>query len=285
MRIFLLLITFLGRAVSATAEPINEMCPVTPDEPAESWITTEHEGEMIGFCCKSCLRKFNANPEAYLANLNLQASDSTSATTHSETHSTTLSFTEAKPDADAHNHAMDHGATQTNTSGHGSDSDANDGHDYATDHGDSSERPLNAVVAYLGKFHILSIHLPIALLPLAAVFELLGLWRKNQRWIAIARTNFVIGALSALAAAALGWMAANGASYPGALSEVLEWHRWLGASVAFASTVGLIALVSTKLDCGWGIPMYRITAFTLAALVPLTAHFGGSLIYGTDYLF
>lgn len=273
------------RLTAAENEIINTMCPVTTDEPIDPYITTEYKGQTIGLCCKSCLRKFNANPEAYLANLNLKASDSASATTHTETHSTAINSAETKPDEDGHNHAMDHGATQPNTSGHSSDSDANDGHDHATDHGDPNGNQLNAAVAYLGKFHVLTVHLPIALLPLAAAFELLGLWRKNQKWIAIARTNFVIGALSALAAAALGWMAANGASYSGELSEVLEWHRWLGTSVAFASTVGLIALVSTKLDCEWGIPLYRITAFTLGALVPLTAHFGGSLIYGTDYLF
>ena len=48
---------------------MNTMCPVTPQDPAEDYLTVEIEGKTVGFCCKKCLRKFNADPEAYTEEL------------------------------------------------------------------------------------------------------------------------------------------------------------------------------------------------------------------------
>lgn len=56
-------------AATVFATPINEWCPVTPDEPAESHLTIEFEGQQIGFCCRACVRKFISNPDLYRSNL------------------------------------------------------------------------------------------------------------------------------------------------------------------------------------------------------------------------
>ena len=32
-------------------------------------VTTVHEGQEIKFCCKPCVKKFNANPQKYLSKL------------------------------------------------------------------------------------------------------------------------------------------------------------------------------------------------------------------------
>ncbi len=50
-------------------KPINTICPVT-DEEVDGDITVVYEGKTVALCCKSCLKKFNKNPEKYMKKLN-----------------------------------------------------------------------------------------------------------------------------------------------------------------------------------------------------------------------
>lgn len=253
------------------------MCPVTPEEPAESWYTTEYEGKTIGFCCKKCVRKFNADPEAYLANLDMQEAS------HVET--------EAMPTDDGHAHQEghntehDHGQNQTieDASSH-ADQDAG-GHDHATDHGSSDDTTSGRWLAIIGNFHVLIVHLPIALLPLAGLLEVMSLFFKSEKWRFAARLNFIAGASMAILAAVLGWIAANQSSYGGELAEILTWHRWLGVSVASIAAIGLLALLLARFKSPRALNVYRSLAFILIVLVPVAAHLGGTLIYGKNYPF
>lgn len=67
--LFLAGLAILLSTMQLLATPINERCPVTPEEPAESRLTVEFEGRTIGFCCRDCIRKFLDSPETYRANL------------------------------------------------------------------------------------------------------------------------------------------------------------------------------------------------------------------------
>ena len=51
----------------ALGPPINEMCPVMPEEPVDPEFTIRWEGRNIGLCCSTCRRKFLREPEKYLA--------------------------------------------------------------------------------------------------------------------------------------------------------------------------------------------------------------------------
>lgn len=255
------------------------MCPVTPEEPAEAWITAEYEGQIIGFCCKSCLRKFNSNPDYYLAELNVDTSPvggmdvPSHADNEGEEHPTVHQS--------EHEHGeSDHGEARASILEHESG-----GHDHATDHGADNAQAMSQAWALLGKLHVLIVHLPIALLPLAGILEMLSLWLKSPRWRFAARLNFVAGATMAIVAASLGWIAASQSHYSGELTETLSLHRWLGVSVAIISAAGLAALVAVKYKPSRSLIVYRTISFALVVLVPATAHLGGSLIYGKDYLF
>ncbi len=47
----------------------NAYCPVM-GEPVDPEVqTVEYKGKIIGFCCKSCIKKFKKDPEKYLKNL------------------------------------------------------------------------------------------------------------------------------------------------------------------------------------------------------------------------
>ncbi|WP_269522527.1 DUF2231 domain-containing protein [Coraliomargarita parva] len=255
-RILPLLFLLLG---SVSAQTINTMCPVTPDEAAESWITTTYQGQTIGFCCKSCLRKFNADPEAYLSNLGLGSPADTTANTTSDSETEGIDANATRPSATTNpDNTVDTAGTEPT-------------------------RP--PILVFLGKLHVLSVHLPIALLPLAGMLEILAILFKSRPLQFAARLNFLLGACFAVVAAGLGWIAASQSNYPGELADVLTWHRWLGMTVASLGLIGAVGMAVSRTSKAWGIYIYRTVALILLILVPVTAHFGGSLIYGIHYLF
>ncbi len=42
--------------------PVNDLCPIM-NKPVKTTITTVYKGETIGFCCKGCIKKWNAKEE------------------------------------------------------------------------------------------------------------------------------------------------------------------------------------------------------------------------------
>lgn len=131
--------------------------------------------------------------------------------------------------------------------------------------------PLLADLAlFFGRFHPLVVHLPIGILILAAVLEF---WPGDKARTAI-RVAWVLGALSAVAAAGLGWLLA--AESGG--GDTLFWHRWLGVGVAALAVGGVfLATKGGKLAKGYGL--------LTVALLGLAGHQGGNLTHGEDYLF
>lgn len=51
------------------AKPVNKMCPVMPDHKVDVEVTVTYKGKVVGLCCTACLKKWNANPGAYAANV------------------------------------------------------------------------------------------------------------------------------------------------------------------------------------------------------------------------
>ena len=47
----------------------NKVCPVMGEEVDSETPTEMYNGKVIGFCCKGCEKKFNADPEKYMKNL------------------------------------------------------------------------------------------------------------------------------------------------------------------------------------------------------------------------
>ena len=74
MKKHLVLITVAGFILTAasavhaatSAYPLK-VCIVTNDELGDDPVTANYKGRSILLCCKSCVRKFNANPEKYVA--------------------------------------------------------------------------------------------------------------------------------------------------------------------------------------------------------------------------
>jgi mono/diheme cytochrome c family protein len=142
--------------------------------------------------------------------------------------------------------------------------------------------PGTHLLGWLGKWHILIIHFPIALLTVAAAAEAWCLWRRlREPWPPV-RFCVALGAAAAACAAALGWLHADVGGFGASSPQVLTLHRWLGTTAA-AWALGTVLLSewdARRGQRGWA---FRAALWTGAALVGVAAHLGGSLVHGTEF--
>lgn len=127
---------------------------------------------------------------------------------------------------------------------------------------------------WIGRFHPIIVHFPIALLSVAPLAELLARVLRRPGLRGTATYCAALGAAAALPAALLGWLLAGQATHD---ADTLALHRWLGVGTAFAALAGL-ALMHRR-------PIWRLPVLlALAALVGVTGHLGGQLTFGPDWL-
>ena len=142
---------------------------------------------------------------------------------------------------------------------------------------DGSERA--AWVQFIGRFHPLAVHLPIALILLVPILELAGL---NSRFSYLRLSaGFVLGlaTLGATVAASLGWCLARSGGYSGSL---LTQHMWGGISLAAVCWACWI-LRSRSSEGRLGL-MYGVVLAAGVGLVAWTGYRGGQLSLGEDHL-
>src|SRR6516164_1195510 len=98
-------------------------------------------------------------------------------------------------------------------------------------------------VWFLGRFHVLFVHLPLGILTLAVVLEILSRFRLFKSLESAVAPAWIAGAISALVTVALGFMHATEESFED--MPAVEDHRWAG--VALAAAACLTALMRTRL--------------------------------------
>jgi uncharacterized membrane protein len=130
---------------------------------------------------------------------------------------------------------------------------------------------------FIGRFHPLAVHLPIALVLLIPIFELMG--RSACFSYLRLSTGFLLGlaTLAATAAAILGWCLARSGGYSGAL---VTQHMWGGILLAF--TCWLCWVLKTRLS--HPVPIFGVALTIAVALVAWTGYRGGQLALGADHL-
>jgi uncharacterized membrane protein len=134
----------------------------------------------------------------------------------------------------------------------------------------------------VGRLHPLLVHFPIGLVLIAAVAEVVAMTTGRWDWRAVAVGNVRAGAVFAIGAAIAGWCLA---SSPGMeTTSSLEWHRWLGTIAAVAVFGAALATAGGRGRSPLALWVYRITLFWAAALVAVTGHLGGLLVWGADFL-
>ncbi len=142
---------------------------------------------------------------------------------------------------------------------------------------------MHELIYFLGRFHVLFLHLPLGVLLLAVGMEVLARrarFRVDERSVLEPAMSLVwgFGALTAVATVVLGFMHA---SEPGFSGAGLDRHRWAGTALAFTAVLvwAWRADAPASFAKTWPAGMAAIVA-----LLVVTGHFGGVLTHGPDYL-
>jgi len=144
---------------------------------------------------------------------------------------------------------------------------------------DPTETIRYRTIKYAGKFHPVVVHFPIAFLLGAVFMQWVFVFSKKQQIPPIVSAMLWMGTLGAFGAATLGWAYAYDSMYFGDEDiELLKFHRWLGTGTAAAAVITLILKRFLKHPL-----ILAMLLSILAALVGASAHYGGTLTYGTDY--
>jgi len=146
-------------------------------------------------------------------------------------------------------------------------------------------RPLwQRALRWLGQFHPVTTHFPVALMFVAVLAEGLAWWTRRRSWLDTVRFLVVIAAIASVAAGALGWLNAYFSSYSKAPGALLWWHRWLGTgtSVWVAICAGLILIYKCE-EGSKERQQFRGALLLGAALVGISGFLGSALIYGLDH--
>lgn len=132
------------------------------------------------------------------------------------------------------------------------------------------------LVDWFGRLHPLVVHFPIAFFPAALITAIAG--RRRPSFAAPVQFLVVAGGIFAPIAAGAGWLAALG-SQP---ETVLDYHRWLGAAIAFAGAgLAVWAWRRPWEDRGGGM-ILALTAMTIA--IAVQGFLGASLTHGMEHM-
>jgi uncharacterized membrane protein len=134
-------------------------------------------------------------------------------------------------------------------------------------------------VYFLGRFHVLVLHLPIGMI--VALFVLEYLSRKDRYRYLEAASPYLWGAtaISALVTVLLGFMHYSEGSFTGASGEQ---HRFFGTITAVIATG--IAFLRVSSFASVYKPLFFPASLVLLVLVSITGHYGGNLTHGSTFL-
>ncbi len=139
-------------------------------------------------------------------------------------------------------------------------------------------------IYFLGRFHVLILHVPVGVLMLAVGLEVLARWPRlfsaeNRSPLEPAMPLvWGFGALAAIATVALGYMHA---SEPGFTGEGVTHHRWAGTALAFTA----VLIWAWRGDAPKSFAkIWPLGMLAVVTLLIVTGHYGGLLTHGPDYL-
>ena len=135
--------------------------------------------------------------------------------------------------------------------------------------------------AFVGRFHPLLVHFPIAFLLLAGALELLALRpRTGPPWLAARFPLLVVAALTAGVAATAGYLLGSSGGYGGATFDL---HLRLGIVVAIGALITALAAWRRQ-RTGSGDRVVRAALVLTLIVLAIAGHLGATLTHGEGYL-
>ena len=142
---------------------------------------------------------------------------------------------------------------------------------------------LEELMAFLGRFHPILVHLPIGILLIAFVMALLERFTKTNPYLPAIRLALFLGSMAAIGAAISGFLLSRQGGYD---SQVLIYHQGLGIAVAVCGILLYLLYREKNKITAWStkIDRFRIWFFlAVIILLAVTGHYGGTLTHGKGY--
>ena len=134
------------------------------------------------------------------------------------------------------------------------------------------------IFSFAGHMHPLLVHLPIGILLAGLLVQWLSRNGKNPALRPALMPIYLAGCLSAFLSCISGYILSLQDDYD---ISMLNIHQWMGISVAVISTVLFLGVRGLR----WFTPYKNVIAWMLFAALIYTAHLGGSLTHGSNFLF
>jgi uncharacterized membrane protein len=133
-------------------------------------------------------------------------------------------------------------------------------------------------ITFIGRFHPLWVHLPIGFLIIAVLLKGYVVLGKKPFLAEAVNFTLLVGTISALIAALLGFLLSRSGGYEG---DLLDIHLVAGWSTVLISG---IAFWLNKNEHRFSKKLNYSVLGSLIIVLSITGHFGGSLTHGEDYL-
>lgn len=135
------------------------------------------------------------------------------------------------------------------------------------------------LIYFLGRFHVLVLHIPLGIIIAIFALELLARKEKFRHLQAASPFLWWAAAISGIVTVILGYMhfAEGGFVGPSAAQ-----HRTFGTALAIILTV--VAVLRSSRFANSYIPVFLPAAALMVLLASITGHYGGNLTHGSTYL-
>src|SRR6185437_5940641 len=133
-------------------------------------------------------------------------------------------------------------------------------------------------IYFLGRFHVLAVHLPITLILVVALLEWLTRGGRRPELKPALGLMWAATAITAIGTVILGFMHFSEGGFTGSTAQA---HRALGTTIAVVSIIGWVMFSRATVEQQ---KARSAVVVLLVALVVVTGHFGGELTHGQGYL-
>jgi uncharacterized membrane protein/mono/diheme cytochrome c family protein len=132
------------------------------------------------------------------------------------------------------------------------------------------------ITEFIGRFHVLLVHLPIGFLLIGLLLQWLSSKEKYHVSLQVIKVVILSGMIAAILSCITGYLLSLTGDYE---ESLVGWHMWMGIGVASISFLLYAKIISGRFDI-W----YKILSVALLIVIFITGHLGGSLTHGSDYL-
>ncbi len=140
-------------------------------------------------------------------------------------------------------------------------------------------RPLTWT-QWVGSFHFIFLHFPLALIAMTAISEFLFTWFQRPIFDYSSRFMLIAAAVFSVPTALLGLTYSYTASYSGILADFIWWHMWFGIATAVFAII--VAFLRERLGRS---KLYFTSLFLLFLLVNITGYLGGGMTFGPYHMY